>query len=529
MEYAPYDLFSVVMSQKMLQPEIYCVFRQICEGVEYLHSIGLAHRDLKLDNCVMTTKNHVKLIDFGTATVFHYPGKKLTKASGVVGSDPYLAPEVLTHDTYDPRKTDVWSVAIIFLCMVLRRFPWTIPDPKHDPSFKAFVGCHKELAPKPRTRTPSPKRKPAPAVGTLEVPELVNRPKQVSTGAVNSPVTKKNDRNLEAEHSYSTDMDSLKTDTSSFFSRASSNDDLHGSPSSTGSTTPPNGPNPTGSPKETRQDEFLRSLSQTMPRATSTVTLPTLTNGHPGAVAVSRRTINGVPWQLGQPESFGELDPSTLQFARLGTSTESLPTTALTTSLLDDDSANRPSAVSITSVPMEDNSTPTAPVKLSVPSDTPRSATITDPLAQPLDDRAPVPVVDSSTLDPPGSRKSTARRRADSSDSQSIFTQVPKEARSALKRMMHMDPDQRCTLTDLLKGRGKHPDLLCGCKGLANGIKGVDTPPFECEDHKHVDGDEGDEGDDWLKGINCCSIKDTPLLHVHVQLPDEKQHRWRPF
>ena len=67
MEYAPYDLFSVVMSGSMSRPEIYCVFRQICDGVSYLHGMGLAHRDIKLDNCVMTTNNIVKLIDFGIA------------------------------------------------------------------------------------------------------------------------------------------------------------------------------------------------------------------------------------------------------------------------------------------------------------------------------------------------------------------------------------------------------------------------------------------------------------------------------
>ncbi|KDQ60728.1 hypothetical protein JAAARDRAFT_124971, partial [Jaapia argillacea MUCL 33604] len=141
MEYAPYDLFSVVMSGKMVRPEIYCVFRQILDGVEYLHSLGLAHRDLKLDNCVMTTSNIVKLIDFGTATVFHYPGKSTTMATGVVGSDPYLAPEVLSEASYDPRKSDVWSCGIIFMCMVLRRFPWTIPDGKKDTSFRAFVNA----------------------------------------------------------------------------------------------------------------------------------------------------------------------------------------------------------------------------------------------------------------------------------------------------------------------------------------------------------------------------------------------------
>src|SRR5882762_9613590 len=158
MEYAPYDLFSVVMTGKMCRPEIYCVFRQICDGVEYLHSIGLAHRDLKLDNCVMTTSNVIKLIDFGTATVFHYPGKAHTMATGIVGSDPYLAPEVLNNDSYDPRKTDVWSVAIIFMCMVLRRFPWTIPDPKTDASFRAFVNAHPDLSEKPAPKKCPPTR-----------------------------------------------------------------------------------------------------------------------------------------------------------------------------------------------------------------------------------------------------------------------------------------------------------------------------------------------------------------------------------
>jgi serine/threonine protein kinase len=146
------------MSGKMCRPEIYCVFRQISDGVEYLHEMGLAHRDLKLDNCVMTNDNFVKLIDFGTAAVFHYPGKSHTPATGIVGSDPYLAPEVLNNQPYDPRKADVWSLAIIFLCMILRRFPWKIPDPATDPSFKAFVAAHPDLSVKPPTPTPKPTR-----------------------------------------------------------------------------------------------------------------------------------------------------------------------------------------------------------------------------------------------------------------------------------------------------------------------------------------------------------------------------------
>lgn len=57
---------------------------------------------------------------------------------GIVGSDPYLAPEVYDEKKYDPRPTDVWSLAIIFCCMTLRRFPWKQPR-MTDNSYKLFV------------------------------------------------------------------------------------------------------------------------------------------------------------------------------------------------------------------------------------------------------------------------------------------------------------------------------------------------------------------------------------------------------
>jgi serine/threonine protein kinase len=544
MEYAPYDLFSVVMSQKMCRPEIYCVFRQICEGVDYLHSIGLAHRDLKLDNCVMTTNNVVKLIDFGTATVFHYPGKKLTKASGIVGSDPYLAPEVLTDETYDPRKTDVWSVAIIFMCMILRRFPWTIPDPKTDPSFKAFIAVHPDLATKPRTQPSSPKT-PAPAVGTLEVPELMNRTRQVSVGTVHSSATKKSNGSSESELSRGADIISMNTDVSSSFSRTSSNDDVDRSSSITGSTTPPNLPCDAASTKETREDEFRRNLLQTEGMAISTVTLPALASDHPDATAATWHAANGVLLELRRVDSPEGLDPSVQKFARPGTSTESLPTTSLTNPLLEDHVHKRPPPIPTMSAPMlsvEDNEpTPTRATILPIPPATPRnrSATFTGPLTPTLDTgKTPEPIVDSSALDLPEPRKTaTRRRRADSGASvatfhhgggaDSVFRLLPRETRSALRRMMHLDPAQRCTLTDLLKGRGKQPDLLCGCKNHAGGIKGIDAPTFECEDHKIG---EEDDGDEWLKSINCCSIPDAVLSHVHTKaVVDEKQHKRRLF
>lgn len=73
MEYAPFDLFAIVMTGKMAREEISCATLQILSGVTYLHSMGLAHRDLKLDNVVVNEHGIMKIIDFGSAAVFRYP------------------------------------------------------------------------------------------------------------------------------------------------------------------------------------------------------------------------------------------------------------------------------------------------------------------------------------------------------------------------------------------------------------------------------------------------------------------------
>lgn len=159
MEYCPFDFFNLVMSGLMSENEVNCYFKQIVKGVHFLHENGLAHRDLKLDNCVVNTQGILKLIDFGSAVQFkkevpngYYvtehdtmldSNHKLIYARGVVGSDPYLSPEVFEPmglgNGYDPRTADVWSIAIIYCCMILRRFPWKLPK-LSDPSYRSFAG-----------------------------------------------------------------------------------------------------------------------------------------------------------------------------------------------------------------------------------------------------------------------------------------------------------------------------------------------------------------------------------------------------
>jgi hypothetical protein len=84
MEYAPYDLFAIVMTGKMSREEVACCTLQILNGITYLHSMGLAHRDLKLDNVVVNEHGIMKIIDFGSAAVFRYPFEdEIVPASGM--------------------------------------------------------------------------------------------------------------------------------------------------------------------------------------------------------------------------------------------------------------------------------------------------------------------------------------------------------------------------------------------------------------------------------------------------------------
>ncbi|RUS13630.1 kinase-like domain-containing protein [Endogone sp. FLAS-F59071] len=140
MEFAPNDLFAIVMSGRMHKDEVACCWKQLLAGVDYLHGMGIAHRDLKLDNLVLDDRGVLKIIDFGCSVVFRYPYEETVMMSkGVCGSDPYIAPEQYTLAQYDPRAADLWSCGIIFVCMSIRRFPWRIPRPGQDPSFKAYI------------------------------------------------------------------------------------------------------------------------------------------------------------------------------------------------------------------------------------------------------------------------------------------------------------------------------------------------------------------------------------------------------
>jgi serine/threonine protein kinase len=482
MEYAPYDLFSVVMSGKMSRPEIYCVFRQIVDGVDYLHGMGLAHRDLKLDNCVMTANNIVKLIDFGTATVFYYPGKHNIPASGIVGSDPYLAPEVLNKDHYDPRLTDVWSVAIIFMCMVLRRFPWKIPDIKTDMSYKLYVNTHPELCKKPM----SPRR-----AETLMLPSNHNL----------SPVTRIPSRG--SITSSNTMVESVVTDDSSSHTVTTDGDPLA-----------QNG-NPT----------MARDIGR-IKHALQVTAIPDANGSRQSSTSESTQSsgsYDSSPVQL--QNSPKEMDRSVLEMNRPGDSTASLPASRHVT---------EHEGVATPHPPMQDSAqalnkvvTPRARAATSpwtMHSATHAQSTPGTPTRRATEQKA--------QLSPISRPRTDSTATFQSGGAESIFRLLPRESRSAVSRMLAVEPTLRCTLSELLRGTSNRDGLHCEC-GADDCGGPLQTPQVRAQLTQEGYFDAHDHGDDWIKSIECCSHPNanthSPNWHTHIKVQQEETKKKKFF
>lgn len=90
--------------KKLGDIEVKYYIKQILLGLDYLHSRGVLHRDLKLGNMLLTENMTVKIADFGLACIMEE-----NKSGSVCGTPNYIAPEVL-HKQGHSTASEVWSV-----------------------------------------------------------------------------------------------------------------------------------------------------------------------------------------------------------------------------------------------------------------------------------------------------------------------------------------------------------------------------------------------------------------------------------
>lgn len=117
------SLFGLVRTAGKLDvAEADCFFRQLVLGLQYMHSRGVTHRNLKPENIVLTGYGTLKIIDLSCAEKFHTPDFQCV---GLRGSLPYIAPEAFAVRRYGARAA-VWALAIIYFIMVAGTRPWRI-------------------------------------------------------------------------------------------------------------------------------------------------------------------------------------------------------------------------------------------------------------------------------------------------------------------------------------------------------------------------------------------------------------------
>ena len=100
-------------------------FHQIISGLDYLHQCGIAHRDFKPENIILTNNNQLlKIIDFGLSNM--YKKGKLLKTS--CGSPCYVPPEMVKEQSYNGALSDIWSAGVILYLMLCGKLPFYDDD-----------------------------------------------------------------------------------------------------------------------------------------------------------------------------------------------------------------------------------------------------------------------------------------------------------------------------------------------------------------------------------------------------------------
>lgn len=134
MEYIEGQVLSARISGRPLNSTDIVEFGiQIADALEEAHAKGITHRDIKPSNIIISTRNQVKLLDFGLAKVArgaeYNPASEMTTQvkttpGVIIGTVQYMSPEqALGHEV--DHRTDIFSLGVVLYELATGRLPFT--------------------------------------------------------------------------------------------------------------------------------------------------------------------------------------------------------------------------------------------------------------------------------------------------------------------------------------------------------------------------------------------------------------------
>ncbi|XP_028139064.2 serine/threonine-protein kinase PLK4 [Diabrotica virgifera virgifera] len=121
------DLQNYLREKKTLSDsEVSNIMTQVVEGIKYLHSYNILHRDLSLSNLLLSSNMKVKIADFGLATQLATPDEKHMT---LCGTPNFISPEVATRGSHG-READVWGLGCLLYTLLVGEPPFESPGVK---------------------------------------------------------------------------------------------------------------------------------------------------------------------------------------------------------------------------------------------------------------------------------------------------------------------------------------------------------------------------------------------------------------